>query len=305
MSQTPPPKITFNRSSPLFRHRQLSPSASVRVSPLCLGAMTFGTQQSSRYGDCSRSTAFAILDHFYSSGGNFLDTANAYQFGQSEQWLGEWMSSRQNRDEMVVATKYTTNYMARRDDVVQSNFSGNGAKSLKVSLEASLANLKTTYVDLLYVHWWDAATGIAEMMHALNDVVVAGKVLYLGVSDTPAWVVSAANEYARANGLRPFVVYQGMWSAALRDFERDIVPMAQQQGMGLCPYGVLNQGRFQTEEGFAERLKTNPGRKFIPTSERDRRVSRVLEQIAKRKGVELLHVALAYVRQKEIGRAHV
>ncbi|KAL4957064.1 sterigmatocystin biosynthesis dehydrogenase stcV [Aspergillus filifer] len=269
----PPP------DSLLAHHRQLSPSAAVKVSPLCLGAMTFGTANSERYGHCTKEDAFAVLDTFYSKGGNFIDTANAYREGQSEEWLGEWMASRGNRDEIVLATKYSTPFQTHVKTKIQSNFGGNNVKSLKVGLDASLKS-------------------IPELMHALNDLVVSGKVLYLGISDTPAWVVSKANEYARQKGLRQFVVYQGMWNATMRDFERDIIPMCREEGMGLCPYGVLNQGRFQTEEGFKEREKHNEGRNFIQTSQHDKDVSRVLERIAKRKNVDLLHVALGYVMDK-------
>ncbi|KAL0936814.1 Norsolorinic acid reductase B [Colletotrichum truncatum] len=288
----PPPK------SLLMRHRQLAPNASVRVSPLCLGTMTFGDQQQERYGEITKQTAFDILDKFYASGGNFLDTANAYQNGQSEEWIGEWMAARKNRDQMVVATKYTTAYRKAHKDEIQSNYIGNGSKSMKLSLEASLKKLQTTYVDVLYVHWWDYTTTIEELMHSLNDLVVSGKVLYLGISDCPAWVVSSANRYARDHGLRPFVVYQGMWNAAMRDFERDIIPMCKSEGMGLAPYGVLNQGRFQTKKGFEEREKHNQGRNFIPTSARDKEVSAILEALADRKGCQLVQVALAYCLQK-------
>lgn len=282
----------------LTRHRQLAPTASVRVSPLCLGAMNFGEAGAQRYGECSKDTAFAILDHFVSQGGNFIDTASAYQAEQSETWLGEWMVSRKNRDEIVLATKYTTAYKTHESNRIQSNYGGNGTKSMRVSIDASLRKLQTDYIDLFYVHWWDYTTSIPELMHALNDLVASGKVCYLGISDTPAWVVAKANQYARDHGLRQFVVYQGMWSAARRDFEREIIPMCRDEGMGIAPYGVLNQGRFQTEEGFREREVHNPGRKAIPLSEHDRIVSKVLDEVAKKKGVELLHVALAYVRQK-------
>ena len=190
--------------------------------------------------------------------------------------------------------------MTHHKDAIQSNYGGNNVKSMKVSVEQSLRKLQTSYIDLLYVHWWDFTTSIPELMHALNDLVVAGKVIYLGISDTPAWVVTKANQYARDHGLRPFAVYQGMWSAAMRDFERDIIPMAREEGMALCPYGVLNQGRFQTREGFEEREKHNPGRNFIPTSEHDKKVSAALEDIGNAKGVKLLDVALAYVMQKSV-----
>lgn len=180
----------------LARHRQLAPTASVRVSPLCLGTMTFGQAGVPIQGETTEAESTAILDRFYQAGGNFLDTANGYQNGESERRIGRWMKERDNRDEMVIATKYTTPYMGAQPDKIQSNFSGNGAKSMKLSLEASLEKLQTTYVDILYVHWWDYSTSIPEMMHSFNDLVVAGKVLYLGVSDTPAWVVSKANQYA-------------------------------------------------------------------------------------------------------------
>ncbi|CRG91354.1 hypothetical protein PISL3812_08402 [Talaromyces islandicus] len=284
--------------SMLARHRQLAPSAAVRVSPICLGAMTFGDQQQERYGEITKDIAFDILDTFYANGGNFLDTASAYQNGQSEEWLGEWMSSRGNRDQMVVATKFSSPYRKSHTDEIQSNFVGNGSKSMKLSIEASLKKLQTTYIDLFYVHWWDYATTIEEVMHSLNDLVVAGKVLYLGISDCPAWVVSSANRYARDHGLRPFSVYQGMWNAAMRDFERDIIPMCRAEGMGIAPYGVLNQGRFQTRQGFEEREKKNTGRNLIPMSSRDKQVSAVLEELANKKNCQLLQVALAYCLQK-------
>jgi aryl-alcohol dehydrogenase-like predicted oxidoreductase len=290
--------LKINYDSPLAVHRQLAPFASVRVSPLCLGAMAFGDKKWDRYGECTKDDAFSILDHFYSQGGNFIDTSNVYQLGQSEEWLGEWMASRGNRDDLVLATKYSSSSRAGDSNIISSNYGGNGTKSLKYSLEHSLKRLGTTYVDILYVHWWDFTTSVEELMQSLNDLVRVGKVHYLGISDTPAWVVTKANQYARMSGLRQFVVYQGMWSAAKRDFERDIIPMCQDQGMGIIPYGVLNQGRFQTEEGFKEREKKNPGRNFIPLSDHDKKVSRVLENLANKKGVKLYDVALAYVRYK-------
>ncbi|OJJ98575.1 hypothetical protein ASPACDRAFT_122437 [Aspergillus aculeatus ATCC 16872] len=284
--------------SPLGRYRQLAPTASVRVSPLCLGAMTLGRAHSERYGEVSKETAFEILDHFYENGGNFIDTANVYRDGESEQWLGEWMAARGNRDEIVLATKYSNLCQFDPAPKISTNTAGNGTKSMRQSLEASLRRLQTSYVDILYVHYWDYATSIAELMHGLNDLVVAGKVHYLGISDTPAWIVTKANQYARDHGLRPFVVYQGMWNAAMRDFERDILPMCLEEGMALCPYGTLNQGRFQTEAGFREREKHNPGRNFIPTSDRDKQVSKVLEQVACSRGVDIPQIALSYIIHK-------
>src|ERR1700710_1563554 len=126
----------------------------------------------------------------------------------------------------------------------------------------------------LYIHWWDQTTSIPELMHALNNVVAAGKVLYLGVSDTPAWIVSKANEYARNHGLRPFSVYQGQWSAARRDFERDIIPLCRAEGMGLAPWGSLGGGKFKSEEA----RKATDGRNMGQAIEAELKVSVVLEK---------------------------
>lgn len=199
---------------------------------------------------------------------------------------------------MVIATKFSGVFKLHEKEKIQSNFGGNGMKSMKVSVENSLRQLKTGYIDILYLHWWDYASTIPELMHGLNDLVVAGKVLYLGISDTPAWVVSKANQYARDHGLRQFVVYQGLWNASIRDFEREIIPMCKDEGMGLLPYGTLGQGRFQTEVGFKEREKDNPGRKGQKPSSVERAVSKIMEGLADAKKTTITSIALAYVMQK-------
>ncbi|KAI2623717.1 aldo/keto reductase [Xylaria nigripes] len=288
LPKVPPPR------SPLARYRILSPTASVRVSPLCLGAMGFGNAWQKHMGICDQNTANQILDFYYDNGGNFIDTANSYQFGESETWVGEWMAKRGVRDQMVVATKYTTNFrMAHVEEETTINFQGNGTKSLHTSVKQSLQKLQTDYIDLLYVHWWDYSTSIAELMQSLNQLVVSGKVLYLGVSDAPAWAVAKANEYARNHGLRQFSVYQGQWSAATRDFEREIIPMAKSEGMGLAPFGVLGSGKFKTDE----QRKTAQGR-AAAASENDIKISKVLETVANRKNTILTSVAQAYVMHK-------
>jgi aryl-alcohol dehydrogenase-like predicted oxidoreductase len=213
-------------------------------------------------------------------------------------WVGEWLAARGNRDEIVIATKYSSAYKTAQPDKIQSNYGGNGTKSLRVSVEQSLKKLQTSYIDLLYLHWWDYSTTIPELMHGLNDLVVSGKVIYLGISDCPAWIVAKANQYARDHGLRQFTVYQGLWNASIRDFERDIIPMCRDEGMGLLPYGTLGQGRFQTEQAFKEREMNNPGRKMRAPSEAEKKVSKTLETIAKAKDTQLTSIALAYVRQK-------
>ncbi|KAL2127098.1 hypothetical protein VTI74DRAFT_11326 [Chaetomium olivicolor] len=289
----PPPQ------SPLARYRLLSPTASVRVSPLCLGAMNFGDAWKDYMGACDEKTTEEILDYFFEQGGNFIDTANNYQFEESEKRIGAWMKKRNNRDQMVIATKYTTNYQAvdgqPPKQKILVNFNGNGSKSLHTSVEASLKKLQTDYIDLLYVHWWDFSTSIPELMHSLNHLVASGKVLYLGVSDTPAWVVSKANEYARCHGFRQFSVYQGLWSAATRDFERDIIPMCRAEGMALAPWGALGGGKFKTE---AQRQSDKKEGRASEPSPAEIEVSKALEAVAKRKNTLVTSIALAYVMSK-------
>ncbi|KAH7163444.1 NADP-dependent oxidoreductase domain-containing protein [Dactylonectria estremocensis] len=288
LPMAPPPK------GPLGRYRLLSPSAAVRVSPLCLGTMGFGDAWKGYMGECDQETTESILDFYYEQGGNFLDTANNYQFQESERWIGEWMKKRGVRDELVIATKYTINFNGGPHATnIMANFTGNGTKSLFLSIRNSLKNLQTDYVDILYVHWWDYSTSIPELMQALNQLVLSGKVLYLGISDTPAWVVAKANAYARQHGLRPFSVYQGRWNAAQRDFEREIIPMCRDEGMGIAPWGALGGGKFKTEE----QRKAQEGRQ-VPAGEADIKASKVLESIAKRKNSIITSVALAYVMHK-------
>lgn len=264
------------------------------MSPLCLGAMNFGDAWTHMLGECSKETSFAMLDYFYEQGGNFIDTAVNYQHGQSEEWLGEWMESKGNRDEMVIATKFTGGQRAHENGIIQSNFGGNSAKNLHTSVERSLKQLRTSYIDLYYVHLWDSTTSIPELMHALNDLVQSRKVLYLGVSDTPAWLVTKMNCYARQHGLRQFAVYQGRWSAAERDFEREIIPMAIDEGMALAPWGVLGGGYFKPKEFWGKE-----GRNLeISQTGKEEKVSIVLEKIAKEKGTIITSIALAYVMHK-------
>ena len=274
-------------------HRILSPSAGVRVSPLCLGTMHFGDAGKRFLGECDKQTSFGILDYFYDNGGNFFDTASNYQNEETEIWIGEWMAARKNRDQMVVATKFTSSF-APDSTHIKSNHCGNHSKSLRVALEASLRKLQTNYVDLLYVHWWDFSTSIPELMQSLHHVVASGKVLYLGISDTPAWVVSKANEYARQQGLTQFSVYQGYWNAAMRDFERDIIPMCEAEGMALVPWGVLGRGMFMTPEEFEKKTEGRTGTQ----PEKVKKVAIALNEIAKKKGTQTTSVAVAYVMHK-------
>ncbi|KAK3988530.1 norsolorinic acid reductase [Cladorrhinum sp. PSN332] len=288
----PPPK------GPLNKYRLLSPTASVRVSPLCLGGMNLGSNWKEMMGEMSQEQGEGMLDCFYDNGGNFIDTANLYQNGQSEQWIGGWMKKRGNRDEMVIATKYTTNFhLGRGDSEIMVNYSGNGSKSLRLSVEASLKNLQTDYIDILFIHWYDHATSIPELMQSLNSFIASHKVLYVGISDSPAWVVSKANQYARDHGLAQFSVYQGQWNAAARDMEREIVPMCRAENMGIMAFGCLGGGMFKTSEQLAQR-SADGERVAPPANEKFRKVSLALERVAERKGTTLTAVAMAYVMGK-------
>ncbi|KAJ8060629.1 hypothetical protein OCU04_010938 [Sclerotinia nivalis] len=246
-------------------------------------------------GACDQKQSEEILDYFYSAGGNFIDTANNYQNEESEKWLGEWAEKRGIRDQLVIATKYTTAFRSGHGDKeILINTGGNGSKSLHLSVEASLKKLRTSYIDLLYVHWWDFTCSIPELMQSLNALVLSGKVLYLGISDTPAWIVSKCNQYARDHGFRQFSVFQGRWSAQYRDFERDIIDMAAEEGMGLAPWGALGSGYFKTEE----QRKSDEGRKYAPPPEAALKISKVLEKIANEKKTIITSVAMAYVLKK-------
>lgn len=273
--------------------------------------MNFGEAWKASLGECSKSTAFSILDYFYSQGGNFIDTAVNYQDGESEQWIGEWMESRGNRDEMVVATKFTGAQRASEKNILQSNFGGNSAKNIFTSVERSLSQLKSSYIDIVsrirhplstisletkyYLHVYDNAASIPEVMHALNDLVTSRRVIYLGISDTPAWIVAKMNAYARRYGLRQFNIYQGQWSAACRDFEREIIPCCVDEGMALAPWGALGSGMFRKPASDDD----SRGRKStISRTGKEERVSKVLDEIATVKDTLITSVALAYVMHK-------
>lgn len=287
-------------ATPLGRYRILSSSAGIRVSPLQLGGMSIGDSWSQFMGSMSKEQSFALLDAFAASGGNFIDTANNYQNEQSEAWIGEWMKSRQNRDQMVIATKFTTDYRTHALGKGNApNSCGNHKRSMFNSVRDSLRKLDTEYIDILYLHWWDHTTSIEEIMDSLHILVEQGKVMYLGISDTPAWVVSAANMYARAHGKTPFSIYQGRWNVMRRDFEREILPMTRHFGMALAPWDVLGSGHFQSEKQMAEREKSGEGLRKVfgnTQTEDEKRISHALATVAAEHGIEsVTAIALAYV----------
>ncbi|AUX38903.1 aldo/keto reductase [Sorangium cellulosum] len=204
----------------------------LRVSPLSLGAMTFGADWG--WG-ADREEARRIFDAYVDRGGNFIDTANKYTEGTSERLLGEFAGDK--RERLVLATKYTLTM--RPGD---PNSGGNHRKSMVRSVEASLERLRTDYIDLLYLHAWDGTTPVEEVLRAMDDLVRSGKVLYVGISDTPAWQVSRMQAIADLRGWAPLVALQIEYSLIERTVERDLIPMAQEMGLGVIPWSPLGSG---------------------------------------------------------------
>lgn len=204
----------------------------LRVSEVCLGTMTFGEDWG--WGANAKESR-KIFDAYAEAGGNCIDTANIYTNGTSEKLVGEFV--KKEREKWIVATKYTMNNLS--SDV---NLSGNHKKNMVQSLEGSLERLQLDYIDLLWVHVWDHTTPIEEVMRALDDLVRTGKVLHVGISDAPAWVVSSANTLASLRGWSPFIALQIEYSLIERTPERDLLPMAKAFGLAVTPWGPLGGG---------------------------------------------------------------
>ncbi|WP_328723460.1 aldo/keto reductase [Streptomyces sp. NBC_00247] len=204
----------------------------LRVSPLALGAATFGTEWG--WG-AEQDEARKLFDHYVERGGNFIDTANTYTDGSSERLLGEF--TRDDRESLVLATKYTT--LRRPGD---PNSGGPHRKSLFASVEASLRQLNTDYIDLLYLHVWDFTTPVEEILRGLDDLVRQGKVLYVAISNAPAWQVSRMQAIADLRGWSPLVALQIEYNLIERTGERDLIPMAREMGLAVVPYSPLAGG---------------------------------------------------------------
>jgi aryl-alcohol dehydrogenase-like predicted oxidoreductase len=251
-----------------MRYRLLGKSG-LRVSELALGTMTFG--EAWGWG-APREESRRIFEAFADAGGTFVDTACNYTDGESESILGELLAA--DRERFVVATKYTLTM--RRDD---PNGGGNSRKSMVQTLEASLQRLGTDYVDLLWLHMWDGMTPVEEVLHAMDDLVSAGKVLYVGFSDTPAWVVSQAVAIAELRGWARPVALQLPYSLADRDPERDLLPMARALDLAVTPWGTLEGGALTgkyLEDGDEPRRYDGVGAK---TNELAREVLAVADEL--------------------------
>lgn len=207
----------------------------LRVSPLCLGAMTFGTEWGL---GCPPEESYRLIDAYLDRGGNFIDTANIYNKGHAEKILGDHLcKDRARRDRVVLATKFCGN-LYRGDP----NGGGGGRKAVIQQCEQSLRRLQTDYIDLYWLHFWDKVTPIDETMRALDDLVRAGKVRYIGFSDVPAWKCVQAQMLAERNGWMGLVALQLEYSLTERTIEGELIPMAQEFGLGLCPWSPLKGG---------------------------------------------------------------
>lgn len=214
-----------------MRYKLLGNSG-LRVSELCLGTMTFGEDWG--WG-ADKEESRAVFQAFAEAGGNFLDTANLYTNGTSETLVGEFVKG--DREKWVIATKYSLN--TRPGDV---NACGNHRKNLFQAVEASLKRLGTDYIDLLWLHIWDSLTPMEEVMRAFDDLVRMGKVLYIGISDSPAWIVSQANTLATLRGWTPFIGLQIEYSLKERTPERELLPMAKALNIGVTAWSPLGGG---------------------------------------------------------------
>ncbi|WP_018656317.1 aldo/keto reductase [Actinomadura flavalba] len=266
-----------------MRYRPLGRTG-LRVSELFLGAMTFH--------DRDRITDYrAIVDTYFEAGGNVVDTASSY--GASEEIVGELLAGR--RDRTVLATKYT---LTR--DRTDPNAAGNHRKNLVRSLEDSLRALRTDYIDLYWVHVWDRRTPVEETMRALDDAVRAGKVLHVGVSDVPAWVVARANTLAEWRDWTPFAGLQVPYNLLERDVERELLPMAEGLGLSVAAWAPLARGVLSgkfTGATPAGETRVDPG----TLTDRDHAVARTVRDVATEIGATPAQVALAWTRAKYAG----
>ncbi len=266
-----------------MRYRLLG-SSGLRVSELFLGAMTFGDQDGvgAPMDECAK-----MLGAYAEAGGNVIDTAINYRGGASEEILGQLLEHQ--RDKFVLATKFSVSR-----DPADPNAGGGHRKNLRLSLETSLRRLRTDYIDLYWVHIWDRHTPMEETMRALDDAVRDGKILYIGISDTPAWIISQANTLAAWHDWTPFVGLQVPYSLLKRDIERELLPMAVHEGMSVAAWsplagGVLS-GKF-TRPGGAE-AGTRVAAESI--SGADHGVARAVQSVADELGASPSQVAIAW-----------
>jgi len=269
---------------------QLLGRSGLRVSELCLGTMTFGEEWG--WGANSEESR-AIFDAFTAAGGNFLDTADGYTNGTSEKMVGEFASAERAR--YVLATKFSFNQ--RRGD---PNGGGNHRKNMVQALEGSLRRLGTDYVDLYWMHAWDEMTPVDEVMRAFDDLVRAGKVLYIGISDAPAWWVAQANTLAELRGWTRFVGLQIEYNLIERTPERELLPMAAALGLTVTPWSPLAggwlTGKYAGKAKEERRLDKTP--QFARRTERNSAIAATVVKVARAAGKSPAQVALNWLRAR-------
>jgi aryl-alcohol dehydrogenase-like predicted oxidoreductase len=236
-----------------------------------------------------------ILGEFTEAGGNFIDTANRYHEGQSEEIVGSFLGP--GRDRWVVATKYT---LAMRPG--DPNAAGNSRKNLRASVEAGLRRLRTDYLDLLWVHAWDYTTPVEEVMRGLDDMVHAGKVNYTALSDAPAWIAAQANTLAAVRGWSPLVALQVEYSLIERTAERELLPVAEAFGLSVTAWAPMDAGiltgkytrGFSPSPADSKRAAANQAR----LTGRNLQIAREVDRVADALGVTSAQVATAWLRQR-------
>jgi aryl-alcohol dehydrogenase-like predicted oxidoreductase len=267
----------------------------LRVSPYSLGTMTFGTEWG--WGS-EESDARAVFNGYIDAGGNFLDTADGYTMGKSEQLVGKFIAERNLRDRVVLATKFTFNA-----DPSNPNAGGNGRKNIYRALEGSLRRLQTDYIDLYWLHVWDMLTPVEEVLSTLNDLVRAGKIRHFGLSDVPAWYVARAQTLAEREGKERLIALQLEYSLTERNIEREHIPVAQELGIGVCPWSPLAggflSGKYKREGNTGKgqgRLDQNKhAQLFDRFTEHNWRVLDALLDVAKQLDKKPVQVALNWV----------
>jgi aryl-alcohol dehydrogenase-like predicted oxidoreductase len=267
------------------------------VSPLCMGTMTFGTEWG--WGNDERASR-AIFNRYLERGGNFIDTADGYTNGKSEELVGKFMKETSARDKIVLATKFTFNRQ-----IGNPNTGVNGRKNMYRALEGSLRRLQTDYVDLYWMHAWDMVTPIEEVMNSLEAVVRAGKVRYVGFSDVPAWYVARAQTLAEHLGRERVIALQLEYSLVERHIEREHIPAARELGIAICPWSPLAggflSGKYRKEAkstGDRRRidiLKSAGNAVLDRSSERNAKIVEILVDVAKKIGRSAAEVALNWV----------
>jgi len=283
---------------------QLLGRSGLRVSDLCLGTMTFGSD----WGGASREDAQEIYDAYREAGGNFLDTANLYAFGRSEKMVGELVAG--HREEVVIATKYTNSAVGFTGQPGRDpNAGGNQRKNMVQAVEASLKRLGTDYIDLYWLHAWDGITPIEEVMRAFDDLVRAGKVLYIGISDAPAWVVAKSNLLAELRGWTRYVGLQIEYNLLERTVEQELIPLAKEDGLTVLAWGPLRSGvlsgKYLPEaedkaEAETGRMNSEIMKRFAMKKDTGIEVVREVAAIAKELGATPAQVALAWLRTRPV-----